>query len=107
MESTKKKPTAVKKKKGKVIGQIVAPGVAPEAEDRAQEAAFWDETIASLQSESYATLDEAIHAVVAAAMNKLGQTGDDEQDVREFLYDVLNMDPEILAELRASLDIKA
>ncbi len=108
MEHTKKKPEAVKKKKGKVVGEIIVPGDSKASEGAlsGQEAEFWDETIKSLQGQRYENLEEAIHAVVDAAIKRLNNPSQDETEVREFLYDVLNMDPEILDALKGSLSIK-
>lgn len=107
MAETKKKPTAVKQKKGKIVGFITMPGAEPVSDEQAAEqSAFWKDTIQSLKSQHYQSMDQAIHAVVGAAMEKLGQTDDESGEVREFLYDVLNMDPELLEELEKSLDIR-
>ncbi|MCB0333084.1 MAG: hypothetical protein KDD55_06260 [Bdellovibrionales bacterium] len=105
-DNTKKKRTT--QKKGKVVGFIGVPSNTEVSQlvekEEIERRAFWSEAINELEQTQFASLEEAFYALVDHVMSRL-QIRDD-KETREFLYDLLNMDPEFRTEIKGLLNIR-
>ncbi len=104
-ENTKRKQTT--KVKSKVVGYIGVPSTEDAASasenEELQRREFWNEAIAELENTQFTTLEEALYGLIDHAMKRLQMSEDAE--TREFLYDLLNMDPEFRKEIEGLLHI--
>lgn len=64
----------------------------------------WKETIAELEDQHFLSVEQAIQAIIDKVMKRMSALGDDEE-IREFLYQLLEMDPQIVSEIQRSLRI--
>jgi len=108
MEQTKKKKNEIespaKRGKSQVLG--VKSGVKGLSEEDLARQELWQDAIQELQQRDYASEDEAIQAVIDQVVAKLGIAGEQDQQMRDFLYNALSLDPEIMEDLRKSLNVK-
>ncbi|MCB0352183.1 MAG: hypothetical protein KDD64_01625 [Bdellovibrionales bacterium] len=64
----------------------------------------WGETVAELRGQQFSNLEQAIEMIVEKVLHRLNALGDD-QEMRNFLYNLLEMDPVIVSEIRKNLKI--
>ncbi|MCB0336879.1 MAG: hypothetical protein KDD62_11265 [Bdellovibrionales bacterium] len=79
--------------------------VLSEKSDQSVDLGFWKHEIEALQKQSFASMDEAIGAIVGAALDKMDPTMN-EQDVRQFVFDMIDSDPGLKDQLASYLNLK-
>lgn len=68
---------------------------------------LWSDSVRHLQNQEFDDEDSAVFAVVDQVITSLGFEAEKEKQMRQFLFDVLQLDPEIMEDLRSSLKIKS
>jgi hypothetical protein len=101
-ENTKiKEPRKIR---SKVVGYVGVPqGVSEVQQEQIKRREFWSSAIDELEHARFNNVDEAMCALIDQAMTRL--TVSDDVETREFLYDLLNMDPDFRLEVERSLTI--
>jgi len=93
-------------KRGKVIRQGTTVAPQSQAEGASEPLEYWDEAVSFLKARRFNAVDEALAAVVEIVAHKVSKGRMVESDLRTFLYDLLDTDPELKEELKTSLGIK-
>lgn len=106
MVGLKHKEEALKKKRSKVIGYI---GNAQSSSTNEQRAAqyleVWGDTVDELMTQQFSSEEEALEAVIGKVMQKMHISEEEDSEMKTFLYDLLQMEPELMEQLRETLRI--
>jgi len=109
MAQTKKRTEQEKKaKKGMLKESLLTSGeetqkVRAEAE---QQKMFWQKEIDSLLNQEFESISDALYALVDKVIDRLPEEKSSESDTREFLFNILSIDPDIEETIKKRIKLK-
>jgi|GEM_PF-3808603 len=106
MVKLKHKEEELKKKRSKVIGYIGNAKSAAASEQGADPyLEVWGETVDELMTQHFASEQEALEAVISKVMQKMHIAEEENGEMKTFLYDLLQMEPGLMDQLRSTLKV--
>jgi len=71
-----------------------------------QQRLFWQKDIDSLLNQEFESLSDALYALVDKVIDRLPEEKSSESDTREFLFNILSIDPDIEDTIKRRVRIK-